>query len=92
MQLSAGPRLDFTGPSGRLAPGSAFPLASSKVKATNGVILALRTCSYSPEFTRSFHRAIHDQAEHERAVADVVRRLNTDQIWERCAIRCEGGA
>jgi hypothetical protein len=69
------------------------------VEATNGVILALRTCSYSPEFTRSFHRAIHDQAalpydqaEHERAVADIVRRLNTDQIWERCAIRCEGGA
>ena len=68
------------------------------VEATNGVILALRTCSYSPEFTRSFHRAIHDQAalpydqaEHERAVADIVRRLNTDQIWERCAIRCEGG-
>jgi hypothetical protein len=25
VQLSAGPRLDFTGPSGRLAPGSAFP-------------------------------------------------------------------
>lgn len=69
------------------------------VEATNGVILALRTCSYSPEFTRSFHRAIHDQAalpydqaEHEKAVADIVRRLNTDQIWERCAIRCEGGA
>ena len=69
------------------------------VEATNGVILALRTCSYSPEFTRSFHRAIHDQAalpydqaEHERAVADIVRRLNTDQIWERCAIRCQGGA
>ena len=67
------------------------------VEATNGVILALRTCSYSPEFTRSFHRAIHDQAalpydqaEHEKAVADIVRRLNTDQILERCAIRCEG--
>src|SRR5271166_1233933 len=28
VQLSAGPRLDFTGPSGCLAPGSAFPLAS----------------------------------------------------------------
>jgi len=28
VQLSAGPHLDFTGPSGYLAPGSAFPRAS----------------------------------------------------------------
>jgi len=55
--------------------------------------------SYSPEFTRAFHRAIadqaalpYDQAEHERAVADIVRRLDTNAIWERCAVRCEGGA
>jgi len=69
------------------------------VEATNGVILALRSVSYSPEFTRAFHRAIadqaalpYDQAEHERAVADIVRRLDTNAIWERCAVRCEGGA
>ena len=69
------------------------------VEATNGIILALRSVSYSPEFTRSLHRAIadqaalpYDQAEHEAAVADIVRRNTTDQIWQRCAIRCEGGA
>ena len=32
------------------------------VEATTGVVLALRSCSYSPEFTRSLHRAIADQA------------------------------
>jgi hypothetical protein len=69
------------------------------VEATNGLILAMRSVSYSLEFTRSLHRAIadqaelpYDQAEHERAVADMVRRLNTNQIWERCTVRCEGGA
>ncbi len=68
------------------------------VEATNGLILALRAVTYSPEFTRSFHRAIADQAalpydpaEHDAAVADIVRRLSTEQLWERCAIRCEGG-
>jgi hypothetical protein len=69
------------------------------VEASTGIILALRTCSYSPEFTRSLHRAIadqaalpYDQAEHEAAVADIVKRLDTNAIWERCAVRCEGGA
>ncbi|HMF38277.1 MAG TPA: hypothetical protein VKF17_16660 [Isosphaeraceae bacterium] len=69
------------------------------VEATNGVILVLREMSYSPEFTRAIHRAISDQAAlpydealHAAAVADIARRLNTDQLWDRCAVRCEGGA
>ncbi|MGO9108585.1 MAG: hypothetical protein ACLP9L_05065 [Thermoguttaceae bacterium] len=69
------------------------------VEATTGIMLAFRVCSYSAEFTRSFHRAIHDQAAlpydpvaHDQAVADIVRRLTTDQLWARCTIRCEGGA
>jgi hypothetical protein len=68
------------------------------IESTNGLILALRAVTYSAEFTRAFHRAIadqaalpYDQASHEAAVADIVRRLNTEQLWERCAIRCEGG-
>jgi hypothetical protein len=69
------------------------------VEAANGLVLALRSVSYSPEFTRALHRAIadqatlpHDPAEHDRAVADIVRRLSTDQLWQRCGIRCVGGA
>ncbi len=34
----------------------------------------------------------YDPAEYDRAVADIVRRLNTEQLWERCTIRCEGAA
>jgi hypothetical protein len=69
------------------------------VEASTGIILALRSVSYSPAFTRSLHRAIADQAAlpydaaaHEAAVADIVHRLDTNAIWERCAVRCEGGA
>jgi len=69
------------------------------VEATSGVILALRAVTYSPEFTRSFHRAIADQAqlpydpaEHDRAVADIVRRNTIVQLWERCSVRCVGGS
>ena len=69
------------------------------VEASNGLIAALRAVSYSPEFTRSLHRAIADQAglpydraEHERAVEEIARRNTTDQLWERCKVRCEGGA
>jgi hypothetical protein len=69
------------------------------VEATTGLILALRALTFSPEFTRSIHRAIADQAAgpydkatHERAVDDITRRFNTDQLWDRCRIRCEGGA
>jgi hypothetical protein len=69
------------------------------VEASTGLIAALRAVSYSPEFTRSFHRAIADQAqlpydrvEHERAVAEMTRRNTTDELWDRCKVRCEGGA
>jgi hypothetical protein len=69
------------------------------VEACNGVIKALRVCSYSPEFTRAFHKAIadqiampYDQVEHERAVAAIVGQFTTDQLWAKCQYRCEGGA
>jgi hypothetical protein len=68
------------------------------VEASNGILQAIRAVSFSPEFTRSLHKAIadqaalpHDPAEHDRAVADVVQRYSTDQLWARCQHRCEGG-
>ena len=68
------------------------------VEATDGLLLALRSVSFSSEFTRSLHKAIADQAglpfdpaEHDRAVADVARRYGTDQLWGRCQHYCEGG-
>jgi hypothetical protein len=69
------------------------------VEASNGLVAALRAVSFSPEFTLAFHRAIADQAaspynaaEHDRAVAAITRQFTTDELWERCKVRCEGGA
>jgi hypothetical protein len=69
------------------------------VEGRNGIIKALRAVTYSPEFTRSFHKAIADQiampyhkAEHERTVDTIQRQFNTDQLWAKCQHRCEGGA
>jgi hypothetical protein len=68
------------------------------IEARNGIIKALRTVSYSPEFTRAFHKAIADQiampyvkAEHERAVEAITRQFTTDLLWAKCQHRCEGG-
>jgi hypothetical protein len=68
------------------------------VEAQSGTIKALRAVSYSPEFTRAFHKAIADhiampyyKVEHERKVDAIQRQFNIDELWERCSIRCEGG-
>jgi len=68
------------------------------IEATNGTVLALRTVTFSPEFTRALHRAIADQAgapydraPHERWAAGMKRRLSTHQLWARCTMRCQGG-
>jgi hypothetical protein len=68
------------------------------VEATDGVILALRTMTYSPELTRALHGAIADQAglsfdraEHVRAVYDITKQFNTEELWDRCTVRCTGG-
>ena len=69
------------------------------IESRNGIIKALRAVSYSPEFTRTFHKAIADQialpyhqAEHERAVESIASQFTTDQLWAKCQHRCEGGA
>jgi hypothetical protein len=68
------------------------------LEASNGVVLVLRTVTFSPEFTRSLHRAIADQAgsPYDRAGhqrwADSMLQDTTDQLWARCTIRCQGGA
>jgi hypothetical protein len=67
------------------------------VEATTGVILALRAVSFSPEFTRAIHRAIALQAAvpdhrgaHE-AWVDIMTQFSTDQLWDQCTVRCQGG-
>lgn len=67
------------------------------VEATTGIVLALRTVTFSPVFTRALHRVIADQAalpydaaEHDQAV-DAMLRFTTDQLWAKSTTRCRGG-
>jgi hypothetical protein len=67
------------------------------VDAATGLVRALRTVTYSPEFTRAIHRAIADQAAapfdgpvHDRW-ADGMLRFTMDQLWDRTTVRCRGG-
>jgi hypothetical protein len=68
------------------------------VEATSGIVLAIRTVRFSPEFTRAIHRAIRDQAgapydraAHERWAEGMTARFSTDQLWVKCTMRCRGG-
>jgi hypothetical protein len=85
-------------PSEETSPELRAILTIILVEATNGVVLALRAVTFSPEFTRALHRAIADQvgapydrAEHQRWADGMTARLSTDQLWSRCTMRCQGG-
>jgi hypothetical protein len=69
------------------------------VEATTGIVLALWTVTFSPEFTRALHRAIaeqaaapYDRAAHEKWADGMTAQNSTTQLWSRCAMRCQGGA
>ncbi len=69
------------------------------MEATTGIVLALRMCTYSPEFTRALHRAIaeqvampYDKITHERRIEDITEQFTSEQLWDRCIIRCHSGA
>jgi hypothetical protein len=68
------------------------------IDADTGIIRALRRCTFSPEFTRSLHRAIADQVvaeynrvEHDRWANSITARFNTHELWQRCTVWCVGG-
>jgi hypothetical protein len=68
------------------------------VEATNGVVLALRSVTFSPEFTRALHRTIdgqvagfYDRVAHERWADEMTARNSAEQLWALCTMRCEGG-
>jgi hypothetical protein len=86
-------------PSEETSPELRAPITIILVEATTGVVLALRAVTFSPEFTRALHRAIADQvgapydrAAHEAWADQTTTRFNTDQLWEKCTMRCQGGA
>jgi hypothetical protein len=74
-------------------------LAIILIEASNGTVLTLRTVTFSPEFTRAIHRAIagqaagpYDPAGHRDWADSMTGRYSTDQFWQRCITRCQGGA
>jgi hypothetical protein len=82
---------------GEMSPATGALLTIVLVEACNGLVLALRTVTFSPEFSRAIHRAIHDQAaspydraRHDRFVAEMTR-FSTDELWDLCPVRCRGG-
>jgi hypothetical protein len=84
-------------PSEETSPELRALITSILIEATNGLVLALRGVTFSPEFTRALHRAIADQvgapydrAAHERWAAGMNRRLSTHQLWARCTMQCQG--
>ena len=64
------------------------------VEGQSGIVRAIRTSSFSLEFTRSLHGAIDEQARlgydpaHEVAVEAMLRQYLTDQLWHCCQVRC----
>jgi hypothetical protein len=67
------------------------------VEAMTGIVLALRACTFSRRFTWAMHKAIaeqttaaYDREAHERLAGRILQEFDTDQLWDRCAIRCRG--
>ena len=64
------------------------------VEGQSGIVRAIRTSSFSLEFTRSLRGAIDEQARlgydpaHEVAVEAMLRQYLTDQLWHCCQVRC----
>jgi len=86
-------------PTEETSPALRAPVTIILVEATTGIVLALRTVTFSPEFTRALHRAIaaqvgapYDRAAHERWADETTARNSTEQLWARCTMRCQGGA
>jgi hypothetical protein len=85
-------------PSEETSPALRALITILLIEANTGVVLAIRTVTFSPEFTRAIHRAIADQvgapyekAAHERWADGMTQRLSTHQLWARCTVRCRGG-
>lgn len=94
-EVTGGPTMP-PGP-GAKPPRPKVRITTILIEAATGIVRAMREVSVSAEFTRALHRAISDQAAgpydragHERWV-DAMTRYSTDQLWQRCTIRCQGG-
>lgn len=99
--LGRGPEAVLPTPPGALGSESRAALLVVLVEADGGIVRAIRQISYSPEFTRALHAAIHaqaaapgwDPARYDLAVTSLYRRYPTSEALVRAAVvRCEGGS
>jgi hypothetical protein len=79
------------------SPGHAL-VKTILVDTSNGIVRAIRACTFSEEFTAYLHQAIRTQAErpwskaeHERAVRHVYSRHSTMDLVAMGEIFCKGG-
>lgn len=68
------------------------------VDTTTGLIAALRALTFSAQFTKTLHQAIHFQASldwdpslHDQVIQDVYSSLTTDDMVRQCKLFCKGG-
>ena len=84
-------------PTDETSPALRAPCTIILVDAADGIVLALRSVRFSPEFTRALHRAIADQviapyngAAHRRWADSITGQYSTHQLWDQCTTRCQG--
>jgi hypothetical protein len=85
-------------PTDETSPALRAPCTIILVDAADGIVRALRSVRFSPEFTQALHRAIADQiiapyngAAHRWWADSITGHYSTHQLWERCTTRCQGG-
>jgi hypothetical protein len=68
------------------------------VDTDTGLVAALRALTFSAEFTKALHKAIHvqasvpwDKARHEEIIRDVYARFTTNDMVRQSRIFCRGG-
>jgi hypothetical protein len=68
------------------------------VDTSTGLIEAIRACTFSAEFTKKLHQAIHfqaslawDQSLHEQVIQEVYTNLTTNDMVRQCKLFCKGG-
>jgi hypothetical protein len=68
------------------------------VDTSTGLVAALRACTFSAQFTKTLHQAIHFQASlpwnpslHERIIREVYATQSTDDMVRQCKLFCKGG-
>ena len=84
-------------PTDETSPALRAPCTIILVDAADGIVLALRSVTFSPEFTRALHRAIAAQvvapyngAAHRRWADSITGQYSTHQLWDQCTTRCQG--